>query len=132
MTAQSVYSEVAPDGAALVYSFKQLDPGLPNDDPGVHLGDLEDLLDRAQPGWRDLVLHRRFLPHIEAVSALPTAATGGFSGRPLVTVPEDPTVYLAGDWVGPAGFLIDACTASARQAAEACISQLHTRAAVSV
>ena len=51
------------------------------------------------------------------VSALPTAESGGFAGRPGPRVPELETLYLAGDWVGPEGFLMDASVASARSAA---------------
>jgi phytoene dehydrogenase-like protein len=116
MTAQSLYSRVAPEGAALVYTFKQLDPRTPGD-PREDERDLEDLLDAAQPGWRDVLVDRQYLPRIEAVGALPTAQTGGFAGRPGPRVPGLEDLYLAGDWVGPEGFLVDASAASARSAA---------------
>ena|SRR5215216_377612 len=117
MSAQSVYSRVAPEGAALIISFKQLDPrhlGDPREDER----DLEDLLDAAQPGWRAALVKRQYLPRIEAVGTLPTAREGGFSGRPGSRVTGLDNLYLAGDWVGPEGFLIDASMASARRAAE--------------
>lgn len=123
LTTQSEYSEVAPDGSALIYTFKQLDPRVASD-PAADERDLEDLLDRAQPGWRDVLVHRRYLPHIEAVSTLPTAATGGMPGRPDLTVPGDESIYLAGDWVGADGFLVDACASSARQATNRCLEHL--------
>jgi phytoene dehydrogenase-like protein len=116
MTAQSLYSRVAPEGAALVYTFKQLDPRTPGDPHGDER-DLEDLLDAVQPGWRDVLVDRQYLPRIEAVGALPTAESGGFAGRPGPRVPELENLYLTGDWVGPEGFLIDASIASARSAA---------------
>src|SRR5215211_742232 len=117
MSAQSVYSRVAPEGAALIIAFKQLDPrhlGDPREDER----DLEDLLDAAQPGWRAALVKRQYLPRIEAVGTLPTAREGGFSGRPGFRVTGLDNLYLAGDWVGPEGFLIDASMASARRAAE--------------
>jgi phytoene dehydrogenase-like protein len=117
MTAQSLYSRVAPEGGALVYTFKQLDPRRPPD-PREDERDLEDLLDAAQPGWRDALVRRQYLPRIEAVGALPTASSGGFAGRPDTEVPGVDNLYLAGDWVGPEGFLVDASMASARRAAE--------------
>ena len=117
MSAQSVYSRVAPEGAALIISFKQLDPRHPGD-PREDERDLEDLLDAAQPGWRDALVKRQYLPRIEAVGTLPTAREGGFSGRPGSRVTGLDNLYLAGDWVGPEGFLIDASMASARRAAE--------------
>ncbi|HZB10926.1 MAG TPA: NAD(P)/FAD-dependent oxidoreductase [Rubrobacter sp.] len=116
MTAQSLYSRVAPGGAALVYTFKQLDPRTPGD-PREDERDLEALLDAAQPGWRDVLVDRQYLPRIEAVGALPTAESGGFGGRPGPRVPGLEDLYLAGDWVGPEGFLVDASAASARSAA---------------
>jgi len=117
MTAQSLYSRVAPEGAALVYTFKQLDPRRPGD-PREDERDLEDLLDAAQPGWREVLVNRQYLPRIEAVGALPTAESGGFAGRPGPRVPGLEDLYLAGDWVGPEGFLVDASVASARRAAK--------------
>jgi phytoene dehydrogenase-like protein len=117
MSAQSVYSRVAPEGAALIISFKQLDPrhlGDPREDER----DLEELLDSVQPGWRAALVKRQYLPRIEAVGTLPIAREGGFSGRPGSRVTGLDNLYLAGDWVGPEGFLIDASMASARRAAE--------------
>jgi phytoene dehydrogenase-like protein len=116
MTAQSLYSRVAPRGGALLYTFKQLDPRHPGD-PREDERDLEDLLDRAQPGWRDVLVKRQYLPRMEAVGALPTASGGGFAGRPRHRVPGLEGLYLAGDWVGPEGFLVDASLGSARSAA---------------
>jgi phytoene dehydrogenase-like protein len=121
-SAQSVYSRVAPEGSALVIAFKQLDPRRPGD-PGEDERDLEDLLDRTQPGWRDVLVRRQYLPRIESVGALPLAARGGFAGRPGPRVPGIEGLYLAGDWVGPEGFLVDASVASARRASEIVIGR---------
>jgi phytoene dehydrogenase-like protein len=117
MSAQSVYSRLAPEGAALIISFKQLDPRYPGD-PREDERDLEDLLDAAQPGWRGALVRRQYLPRIEAVGTLPTAREGGFAGRPGPRVPGLDNLYLAGDWVGSEGFLADASLASAQRAAE--------------
>lgn len=117
MTAQSRYAKIAPPGAALVHTFKQLDPRHAAE-PGVDEQELEGLLDTAQPGWRDLVVRRVFLPHIEAACALPLARSGGFAGRPGTQVPGLTNAYLAGDWVGDQGFLVDASMASARTVAQ--------------
>ena len=40
----------------------------------------------------------------------------GLAGRPAVAVPRSPGVYLAGDWVGPSGWLSDAAMASGQHA----------------
>ena len=115
-SAQSVYTRVAPQGRAFVITFKQLDPRTPGD-PSQNERDLENLLDAVQPGWRDVLIKRQYLPRIEAVGALPLAAEGGFHGRPSSQVPGLQDLYLAGDWVGPEGFLVDTSMASARSAA---------------
>ncbi len=117
LSTQSSFARVAPDGGTFVTTFKQLDPTLPGD-PRADERALEDLLDRAHPGWRARVVHRQFLPNIEAVGALPLARSGGLAGRPDVEVPGLRGLALAGDWVGHEGFLADASFASARRAAE--------------
>jgi phytoene dehydrogenase-like protein len=117
LSTQSLYSQVAPEGSALIYSFKQLDPRQPSD-PHEDEKDLEQFLDAVQPGWRDLVVKRRYLPRINAVGALPLAKTGGFAGRPQAIVPQVEGLYLVGDWIGDEGFLIDASAASAKQAVQ--------------
>jgi hypothetical protein len=74
-------------------------------------------MDLVQPGWRPLVLQRRFLPDMLVAHALPTAASGGLAGRPGPSMPDMDDLYVVGDWVGPAGLLADASLASAKQAA---------------
>jgi len=116
LTAQSLFARVAPAGKALIHTIKQLDPARPGD-PHQDERDLEEWLDQIQPGWRAVLVKRIFLPRIEAVSLLPTAQSGGLAGRPGVQVPGVSNLYLAGDWIGDAGYLADASLASARQAA---------------
>ncbi|MCU1349378.1 MAG: putative dehydrogenase [Acidobacteria bacterium] len=79
---------------------------------------LESLLDDLQPGWRDLLVHRRFLPSMTVTNALSEP------GRPRPTV-QTPIrgLYLAGDWVGSEGQLSDAALASARAAAKAILAE---------
>jgi phytoene dehydrogenase-like protein len=125
MTAQSLYSRVAPGGGALIYTFKQLDPANPGDQR-ENERDLENLLDAAQPGWREVLVKRQYLPRIEAVGTLPTATGGGFAGRPGPEVPDIASLYLAGDWIGPEGFLADASMSSARQVARLVLSKAGT------
>jgi phytoene dehydrogenase-like protein len=122
MTAQSVFAAVAPAGAALIHTFKQLDARQPSD-PRQDEAELEDLLDTAQPGWRDQLVKRVFLPRLRASSLLPVASQGGLTGRPDVQHPDLTNLYLAGDWVGPVGFQVDASLASARRAAQAVLGQ---------
>jgi thioredoxin reductase len=53
--------------------------------------------------------------------SLPTATRGGLAGRPAVSDTGVPGVWMAGDWVGPVGHLLDASVASAEAAATAAV-----------
>jgi phytoene dehydrogenase-like protein len=80
---------------------------------------LEALADAVQPGWREQVTLERFLPRMAAVSAIPTPAGGGLAGRPGIDRGEG--LYLAGDWVGGEGWLVDAAISSGAAAAAAAL-----------
>lgn len=80
---------------------------------------LEAMADRVQPGWRELAFLERFLPRMVAVSAIPTPAGGGLAGRPPIGLGDG--LYLAGDWVGPTGWLTDAAISSGAAAASAAL-----------
>jgi phytoene dehydrogenase-like protein len=127
-SAQSLFARVAPAGGAVLHAVRYLDPT----DPGqarAHERELEALLDLAQPGWRDLVVKRFFLPHLPVMGAVPSASRHGFAGRPEPQVEHISGLYLAGDWVGHEGYLADACFASARQAAQLLLVDLARRGA---
>jgi phytoene dehydrogenase-like protein len=64
---------------------------------------------------RDQIVAERFLDVHVVTDVLPGPAAG-LAGRPAVAVPGAPGVYLAGDWVGPTGWLSDAAMASGEQA----------------
>jgi len=51
-------------------------------------------------------------------NAIPLASLGGLAGRPGPKVCDVPGLFVAGDWVGPEGVLVDATLASAKLAAE--------------
>ena len=112
----SLFAKLAVREGALIQTFKYLDPSRPTD-PSEDERDLEVLLDTLQPGWRDVLVKRVYLPRIEAASMLPMASTGGLAGRPGPRVPGIAGLYLAGDWVGSEGYLVDASFASTRQVA---------------
>jgi len=80
---------------------------------------LEELADTVQPGWRGQVVFDRFLPRMVAVSAISTPASGGLAGRPAVD--QGDGLYLAGDWIGPEGWLVDSAIASGSAAAAAAL-----------
>jgi phytoene dehydrogenase-like protein len=112
----SAAAQLAPPGVAVIHVLKYLSA---TDEPGKHHErELEGFLDQVQPGWRQRVRARRYLPSMLVAPDVPQAAVGGLTGRPRVDAAEIPGVFLAGDWVGGRGQLADASAASAEEAAE--------------
>ncbi|GLV60502.1 dehydrogenase [Dictyobacter sp. S3.2.2.5] len=114
-SAHSTWARLAPEGGALVHTMKYLRPG-ETTDPETTRRELEDQMDRLQPGWRAEVVQQYFLPHMIVSNAMVQAHLGGLAGRPGPAVPGLPNLYVAGDWVGPEGGLSDASFASASNA----------------
>lgn len=113
----SAWASVAPPGAATIHAAAYLGP----DDtrtPAATRAMLERVMDRMQPGWREVVVNQRFLPNLIVTPDLPSAARGGLAGRPRIDAAAIEGVYVAGDWVGPHGMLADAAAASGLDAAE--------------
>ena len=111
----SAYAQLTPSGGALIHVAKY------GADAGAE-AELERVLDEMQPGWRDLVVHRRFLPSMVVSNAIAEPAREGTAKRPTPVTPIR-GLYLAGDWVGDDGVLSDAALSSARAAAKAIIAE---------
>jgi phytoene dehydrogenase-like protein len=126
----SATAQLTPKGGALIHVAKyrkqrtatrEVDLESVDDAPRVALSDtereLESLLDEMQPGWREVLVHRRFLPVMTVSNALV---------KPSMKRPDPVTpirgLYLAGDWVGDEGILSDAALMSARTAAKAILA----------
>ena len=60
----------------------------------------------------------RFLPRMVVSTYLPPPGTG-IAGRPAAEVPGRPGLFVAGDWVGPEGWLSDGSLASGERAGRA-------------
>ncbi len=112
----SAVARLAPDGGALVHLAYYRASEEPRTDAEIERA-LENVLDALQPGWRDLVVARQYLPKLVVTNAIPLASTRGLEGRPSVHLPEIDGAFIAGDWVGPDGCLADAALGSARAAA---------------
>lgn len=123
----SVHSSVArlaPSGGAVIHTARYLKP---HETAGHEVErELEATMDMMQPGWRDLVHFRQFLPNLVVTHARIAAARGGISGRPGTRLPAFDNVFIAGDWVGPRGQLSDAAAASATDAAHRAIDVLQS------
>jgi phytoene dehydrogenase-like protein len=63
----------------------------------------------------DQIVAERFLA-VHVVTYVLPGPEDGLAGRPAVAVPRSPGLYLAGDWVGPSGWLSDAAMASGQHA----------------
>jgi len=124
----SASARLAPEGAAVVQLAKYLAPES-REDAKADERELERLADLVQPGWRERLVERRFLPAMVVSNTLVTAEAGGLAGRPGPEVPGLPGLYVAGDWVGAEGLLADASLASARRAARLAGERLGARGA---
>jgi len=111
---QSETVTVAPAGGGVVHLIRYLREG--ERGGPEHRAELEEILCRMQPGWQPLAVRQRWLPSIVVAQARIEAKTG-LAGRPGVAVPGVPGAFVAGDWVGPEGILLDASLASASEAA---------------
>ena len=117
----SATAKLAPEDGAVIQIAKYLHP-TDSETAQATEQELESLLDLLQPGWRDVLVDRRFLPNMVVTNAQVTAAAGGLVGRPAPAVSDMPNVYVVGDWVGPTGMLVDGSFASAKQAADMILS----------
>lgn len=85
--------------------------------------ELEAVLDRAQPGWRDVVVHSRYLHRMAATHHVPGPGAS-VVGRCPVMIADSPGLFVAGDWVGPHGLLVDGSVVSAVNAGEQVMAAL--------
>jgi phytoene dehydrogenase-like protein len=116
----SAAAKLAPEGAALIQLARYL--GRDEHPEREELeAELERMLDVVQPGWRAHVVTRRLMRDLVVTHDLPQAARGGYAGRTPGQVSGIANLWLAGDWVGPTGMLVDASLASARVAARGAV-----------
>lgn len=122
----SAFAQLTPKGGALVHVTRFLrdasgsleaEDRRPSHAVSATEQSMEELLDRLQPGWRDHVVHRRFLPAMIVNNALPMLGVQ----RPAAST-RIRGLHLAGDWVGDEGMLADASLASARAAARSILA----------
>jgi phytoene dehydrogenase-like protein len=125
----SQWAQLGPKGGAVVHTVKYraqqtaTDVEMEGDRPrrdgaaATEERELEAILDRMQPGWRDVLVHRRFLPSMTVQNSL---VAPGMQRPSAVTNVRG--LYIAGDWVGGEGLLSDAALSSARAAAKAILA----------
>jgi phytoene dehydrogenase-like protein len=108
----SAFAQLTPKGGALIHLVRY-GASHPVEDERA----LDALLDEMQPGWREVLVHRRFLPSMTVSNAL--VRPGAPRPSPVTSVRG---LYIAGDWVGSEGLLSDAALASAKAAAKAILA----------
>lgn len=105
---------LAPEGKAMVHVLRYQEPG--------HAASPEQDRDELRQVAalvgieNDRIEEERFLRRMVVNGGYPLAVEGGLSTRPPVSVEDRPGLFVAGDWVGPTGFLADAALASGVQA----------------
>ena len=116
LSVHSAAARLAPENCAMIHVAKYLPPDRTDSGSTVE-SELEYSLDLVQPGWRQVVVYRRFLPDMIVMNAMPLASHDGTRGRPGPAVVDVPGLFVVGDWVGIEGLLVDTGLASARKAA---------------
>ncbi|GAB6927769.1 FAD-dependent oxidoreductase [Paenibacillus sp. JCM 10914] len=91
-----------------------------NKDPKKDLQDLEQTLDIVQPGWRDQLVEKQYLPNMTVSHDFMHMHR---MVNPGPAVPEIAGLYVAGDWVTHGELLVDASTASAKRAVQSLLLQ---------
>jgi phytoene dehydrogenase-like protein len=112
---------LAPDGGGLVHVLRYLGLGEEITVEAVR-AELEDHA-RAAGIEAGTIEEQRFLRRMTVAGASPTPAGGGLAGRPTVDSTGCEGLYVAGDWVGPTGWLADAAFASGEAAGAAAASR---------
>jgi len=107
---------LAPEGGGVVHVLHYLPFGDNTPADALRAG----LEEHARLAGVDpaMVEEQRFLLRMTVIGATPTPSTGGLAGRPAVNSTGVDGVYVAGDWVGPRGWLAD-CALSSGEAAGA-------------
>ena len=108
---------LAPAGGGMVHVLRYLELG--EQTPADELR--ASMEEHARISGVDFatIEEQRFLRRMTVAGATPTPANGGLAGRPGVDSPGVDGLYVAGDWVGPTGWLADAVFASGAAAGAA-------------
>ncbi|KOP71652.1 FAD-dependent pyridine nucleotide-disulfide oxidoreductase [Bacillus sp. FJAT-21945] len=99
---------------AVLHVFKYHYPNEHVDGPSVK-NELEQFLDRLQPGWQQYVISKRFIPDITVNQRLPQIGDELNLHRSKTEIPG---LYIAGDWTSPHSILAEGAISSGKQAAE--------------
>ncbi|WP_223588819.1 phytoene desaturase family protein [Neobacillus bataviensis] len=111
----SNYARLSDDNkSAVLHVFKYLHPDDQIDGTSIK-DELEQFLDKLQPGWQQYVISSRFIPNITVNQRLPQIGDELKLQRSKTAIPG---LYIAGDWASPDSILADGAVSSGKQAAE--------------
>jgi phytoene dehydrogenase-like protein len=113
---QSRAAYLSEDGAQVISVIKYQGE---EKNPEKDLQDLEKTLDLVQPGWRDELVEKQYLPHITVCHDFMHMRR---HQNPGPAVPEITGLYVAGEWASHGELLVDAATASAKRAIQHILS----------
>lgn len=113
---QSRAAYLSDDGAQVISILKYQGK---ETDPNKDLRELEGMLDLVQPGWREELIVKQYLPKM-TVSHDFMHVNGRVNPGPAV--PEISGLYVAGDWASHGELLVDAATANAKRAVQQILS----------
>ncbi|MBP7862898.1 NAD(P)/FAD-dependent oxidoreductase [bacterium] len=113
LSVHSAAANLGPAGSAMIHvayycGSNQTEPS--------HEAHLEKMLDQLQPGWRNELVFKRFLPHMAASFGTPLAKLSGSPGLESPNLQGVENVYVCGDFVGKGYQLVDCATQSALDA----------------
>ncbi|SDM43427.1 phytoene desaturase family protein [Sediminibacillus halophilus] len=116
----STYARLSEDGkSAVLHVFKYHHPDDHIDRKKVQ-HELEQFLDKMQPGWQKHVITSRYIPQIIVNQRLPRI---GDEHNLVRSKTDIPGLYIAGDWASPHSILAEGAISSGKQAAEEIIQK---------
>ncbi|GMK42025.1 dehydrogenase [Paenibacillus sp. CCS19] len=116
LTNQSRAAYLSDDGAQVISLIKYQGK---ETDPDQDLRELEGMLDLMQPGWREQLIVKQYLPKITVCHDFMHMKR---LENPGPAVPEIQGLYVAGEWASHGEVLVDAATASAKRAVQHMLS----------
>jgi phytoene dehydrogenase-like protein len=121
-------AKLAPQDGGMIHLAYYLPEGNTLDQHAIE-SRLLALLDQLQPGWREQLVYKRFLPHMLVSFGMPTAELGGYSGLKSPRVEGLENVFIAGDFVGNGAQLVDCAVKRALEAVDMIKASAATPAA---
>lgn len=117
----SIYARLSEDRKSVVlHVFKYYQPDEEIDGATVQK-ELEQFLEKMQPGWQNYLITSRFIPQITVNHRLPQI---GDEQKLLNATSMIPRLFIAGDWAHPDFILSEGAVSSGKLAAEEIMKEM--------